>query len=1647
MTSNGGSTTSGQPSSGGNGNRRGGRNGRGGRGRRNNNGGSGGTRGQGKAKFKGDTSAMNGHVFQVFAECDDKRQFAKTIEALGAYIAKELKYPDDLVTLTRDLENPTIEEPTEPPEDETSRVRIAMFEKECQLCVTRQHELNGNLRAIFAVIWGQCSEAMKAKLQGLDEFKERERRNDCAWLLKEIKGIRHRFEEKRYYPLSLRDALANFYSYRQGPGESLSDYLQHFRYNVDVLEHYGGQVGADPGLLTMVEEEDDELTGELEFARAAKDRLLAIQFLHNADGKRFGGLLVDLENQHSRNTDQYPRDLASAYSLLVSYRPPKVPTPSQPASENASSSSGASSGAPATSDGLQFVQNGLPVPGTDGILHENVKCYRCKGFGHYANGCPVSPDELQLLQSTTSSGFSFAQAAVSLPKSWVLLDSQSTVSVFCNRSLLMNIRPSANAMTVHTNGGSQTSHLVGDVPNFGTVWFNPDSIANILSLAAVRRVCRVTMDSAGDASFLVHRTDKPPLVFHEVNSGLYVHDTAAPSAVPLTFVSTVSANAASFSPREVEGAQQARRLYRLLGRPSQRDFESALKNNLIRNSPVTSDDAKRALIIYGPDVAALKGKTTKRKSTHVPSITPTPVSPSIKDAHGQLTLCADVLFVQGLPFLHTIARHIKFRTITAMNTSGNPSASHIMNDLQGILQMYRTRGFVVSNLHADLQFEPLRNRLLPIHLNVAAQDDHVGDVERSVRTIKERVRSTVHGLPYRWYPVIMVKELVIHAIKSLNQLPSAFGGISPTESPRKIVTGLPDPDYSKMKIEFGQYAQVFEDNTPSNTNAARTTGAIALNPTGNEQGSYYFMSLTTGRKLARNQWTPLPITSDVIERVHQMAQAQRQKEITGGNLLFEWGPNDEVPDDDADAEDTDDGDIGTQQEDAPADEAVVHEPPAPPNDVQQQDENVHDDHQPPEQNDQDALVAEVAEVSESEEGASDNADETMEIVLEEEADNNSEPLFPQENVDTQEEGAQESGAQEDSATQENNAGVYNLRADRERSYEHRYDHQYLHFALAQVAARFLPEATMKEINKNYAWDLATSKYIQPNRPSIANATQKIQREVMLTQMSAAAGIKRYGQPAIDALLKEFLQLDEQAVFDPKHAHELTREQKREALRSVNLIKEKRCGKIKGRSCADGRPQRDKYDKGSIASPALSSDGLMFTLMIDAIERRDVATADIAGAYLKALMPDFVLMKLEGPVVDVFCKMNEDYKQYVTFENGKKVIYVRLNKALYGCVRSALLWYEMLLGALKEMGFEVNPYEQCVANAMINGTQATIAWYVDDLKISHVQSEVVTDIIKELERRFEKMTVTRGNEHTYLGMNIAFKGDGTVELKMEQYIDEAIAAFDEPITNTAPTPAKKDLFDVNHTNLVTWVDASYAIHSDMKSHTGGVMSLGRGALVTKSRKQKLNTKSSTEAEVVGASDYLPNTIWAKRFLAEQGYEVKSTFAQDNQSAIRLEKNGLRSAGKQSWHIDIRFFFIKDRVEQENIEIFYCPTEQMLADFYTKPLQGALFRKFRDVLLGHKHINTLKDKTAPMLEERVEKGDEEGPTKGTVLPSTLNDERNPNDNPKQEENSNVLSGPDKKVSCPDKKVSWTKPSYAEIVKRSHSIELKRNESNSK
>jgi hypothetical protein len=175
---------------------------------------------------------------------------------------------------------------------------------------------------------------------------------------------------------------------------------------------------------------------------------------------------------------------------------------------------------------------------------------------------------------------------------------------------------------------------------------------------------------------------------------------------------------------------------------------------------------------------------------------------------------------------------------------------------------------------------------------------------------------------------------------------------------------------------------------------------------------------------------------------------------------------------------------------------------------------------------------------------------------------------------------------------------------------------------------------------------------------------------------------------------------------------------------------------------------------------------------------------------------------------------------------------------------------------------------------------------------------------------------------------------------------------------------------NITIMKTWVGAAHAVHFDMKSHTGGAVSFGRGAVMCKSAKQKLNTKSSTESELVGASDYLPYPIWGKKFLEGQGYALKENiFYQDNKSTIQFAKNGRRSYIPNLRHIDIRYFWIKDRLGIENIDIVYYPTEQMLADFFTKPLQGSLFRKLRAVIMGHQHVDSLKEIPMAPSQEHV------------------------------------------------------------------------------
>ena len=162
---------------------------------------------------------------------------------------------------------------------------------------------------------------------------------------------------------------------------------------------------------------------------------------------------------------------------------------------------------------------------------------------------------------------------------------------------------------------------------------------------------------------------------------------------------------------------------------------------------------------------------------------------------------------------------------------------------------------------------------------------HIGEVERLSLTIIDRVRCTTHNLPFKKYPKLMSNGCGTFNIKLLNQLP-ADDRVSKTLLPITLVTGLPSMEYEElMKLKFGVYTQVHQENNISNTNEPRSVESTALYPSGNFQGTWYFMSLTTGKKTCRRKWTILPMGQEVIDQVHNLIEAEDKKNIVN-NLIF-----------------------------------------------------------------------------------------------------------------------------------------------------------------------------------------------------------------------------------------------------------------------------------------------------------------------------------------------------------------------------------------------------------------------------------------------------------------------------------------------------------------------------------------------------------------------------------------------------------------------------------------------------------------------------------------------------------------------------------------------------------------------------------------
>jgi hypothetical protein len=137
---------------------------------------------------------------------------------------------------------------------------------------------------------------------------------------------------------------------------------------------------------------------------------------------------------------------------------------------------------------------------------------------------------------------------------------------------------------------------------------------------------------------------------------------------------------------------------------------------------------------------------------------------------------------------------------------------------------------------------------------------------------------------------------------------------------------------------------------------------------------------------------------------------------------------------------------------------------------------------------------------------------------------------------------------------------------------------------------------------------------------------------------------------------------------------------------------------------------------------------------------------------------------------------------------------------------------------------------------------------------------------------------------------------------------------------------------------------------MKGQTGAILMIGNNSMLSRSNKQKVNTRNSTETELIAVDDTLPIVQWTKKFMQDQGYDLDTILKEDNKSSILLMKNGRLSSGKRMKHHDIRYFYVKELLDRGVVKIEHCSTEDMVADFFTKPLLGKRFKIMRGLIVN-------------------------------------------------------------------------------------------------
>jgi hypothetical protein len=866
-------------------------------------------------------------------------------------------------------------------------------------------------------------------------------------------------------------------------------------------------------------------------------------------------------------------------------------------------------------------------------------------------------------------------------------------------------------------------------------------------------------------------------------------------------------------------------------------------------------------------------------------------------------------------------------------------------------------------------------------LNLTSANKHEPFIERCIRVVKERVWFIRHSIPFQTIPKIIMMHMVFYVVKLLNYFPEK-GGVSEIYGSKAIMSGE-ITDFKKFSLPFSTYCQVHEEKLPQNSLAERTLGAISLGPSRNAQGGHKFFTLNTSRVITHWSWDVIPMPKSVVDRVNYIGRDQPIQPVF---LNHAGNP---IGDGDANYEE----DPANPTADLPGE--VIPEVAPDHTEITVVDDAENDE----------PIKFQADLTSPVEILGVDTAQQTIEI-------NDLDLSLPQQPALIEQAklnqprrlGREHKAAQKYAPSMAGMSYAYTqLGLLFLQDTRYKYSSKVVEMVMTQLSLKAALKQWGKDAKAAVEAEAKQLHWRNSFRPVHWKDVDKERRKQIL-ESHVFVKKKRTGQIKARKVTGGNKQRDfisKENASSPTVAMEsvlltsLVDAQENCDIAIVDILnafiqmvvennEDKIVMRIRGHMVdvlANVAPR--------VYGPYVSTDKQGRKQLL--VECLNAIYGTMVGSLLYYCKFTRSL-KNQGYVMNpynlcVWNKMIEKKQITICFH----VDDCKLSHKLAQVVDKAIKWlrqdYESIFedgsGAMvvhrglvhRYLGMTIKYSTRgvarilmvdCVKDIVMTWDKASDGIELDGFKIKYRKlSRELTPAPSNL------FTVDEDLAKLPEKQKAAFHNVVAKALYVAKQAWPDIAVSVSSLTTRVRCPDLQDWVKLGHLieylrstvnlpltlgatsgGVLRWyVNTAFVVHPSMRGHSGGALMLGLGFPISSSGKQKRNTCSSTKSKLVGVDNLMSLIVWSCNFLKAQGYAVVDNILhQDNRSAILLEKNGKMSSGKRTKHIAIRYFFVTDRIRAEEISPKWCPTSEMIADFLTKPLQGAMFWKFRDLLMG-------------------------------------------------------------------------------------------------